>query len=412
MKGAAKPELQLIADGGQSVERALEGLIVLDLTQFAAGPYCTMLLADAGARVIKIEPPNGEPYRHEGPSLEGEDGSRTGSYFLRFNRNKESVVLDLKSTQGREAFKRLVRSSDVVVQNFKPETLERLGIDYPTLHDVNEKLVYASISGFGQRDVLPSPYWRWPAFAVVAEAMGGIMDQIGDANCPPHWSAVSLGDLYAGGLAVSGILMALIHRGRTGVGQHVDVSMMDCMVSLNERALFKYALTGVSTGRGTSASWAPFGAFRGDDGWVAIGVIGNSVWQNFCAAIDRPEFLEDPSLSTGPERVGQLDAVIAPAIHEWLIGKTSEQAAELLNERGVPAAPVHTAKEVFESEHVRARHMIVDVDYEGYGRHQVVGSPIKLSADPNPDVGKIPRLGEHTDEVLRTLAADHEDART
>jgi len=169
--------------------------VVLDLSQFAAGPYCTMLLGDAGARIIKVEPPGrGEPYRHEGPDLEGTDGSHTGGFFVRFNRNKESITLDLKSPRGIDIFKRIAKVADVVVQNYKPETVDRLGIGYSQLKDLNPGLVYASISGFGQPGVLESPYWRWPAFAVVAEAMGGVMDRIGDATCPPHWSGVSVGD--------------------------------------------------------------------------------------------------------------------------------------------------------------------------------------------------------------------------
>jgi CoA:oxalate CoA-transferase len=380
--------------------RALEDIVVLDLTQFAAGPYCTMLLADAGARVIKIEAPAGEPYRYEGPTLTGKDGSTAGGYFLRFNRHKESVVLNLKDPADFEHLLELARSADVVVQNFRPDTVERLGIGYAALREVNERLIYASISGFGHSDVMKSPFARWSAFAIVAEAVGGIMDQIGEPTCEPHWSGVSLGDLYAGGLALSGILMALIHRGRTGVGQHVDISMADCMISLNERSVFKYSVTGESPSRGTSPNWAPFGAFRASDGWLVIGVIGNAVWRNFCQALDRVDFLDDPRLKTGPDRGAHLEDLIRPAIDEWLGGKSTEEAAGLLNEHGVPAAPISTAEDVFKSPHTTAREMLVEVDYGGYGTHKVVGSPIKLSNDPIPRRAKVPMLGEHTDAVL------------
>jgi len=386
------------------VDKALEGVTVLDLTQFAAGPYCTMLMADAGARVIKIEPPGGEPYRHAGPQLDGADGSKTGSYFLRFSRNKESVVLDLKDQQDLGRFLDLVAGADILVQNFRPETLTRLGIDYASLSAVNERLIYTSISGFGQPDVLPSPYSSWPAFAIVAEAMGGIMDQIGDADCPPHWSAVSLGDLYAGGMAVNGALMALWQRARTGRGQHVDISMVDCMMSLNERSIFRYALTGIVPWRGSPPSWAPFGAFRTGDGWIAIGVIGDAVWKKFCLAIEAPELLTDERLATGANRGKNGDALVTPAVEKWLTGRTSAEAAAILNQRGVPAAPVCSAKDVVESTHTAARHMLVEVEYPNFGAHSVVSSPIKLSADPVPPRGHIPALGEHTDAVLAEFA--------
>jgi formyl-CoA transferase len=297
----------------------------------------------------------------------------------------------------------LVRSADVLVQNFRPATVAKLGIGYAAMREVNEGLVYASISGFGQPDVLPSPLAGLPAFAIVAEAVGGIMDQIGEAACPPHWSGVSLGDLYAGGIAVSGILMALLHRARTGYGQQVDISMTDCMISLNERAVFRYALTGVSPHRGTSPNWAPFGAFESEGGWLVIGVIGDPVWRHFCAAIGRPDLRDDPRLSTGPDRGRHLDDVIRPAIDKWLAGKSTQEAADLLNASGVPAAPIATAADVFASPHTRAREMLVDVAYEGFGTHKVTGSPIKLSADPNPTIAKVARLGEHTEAVLSGL---------
>jgi CoA:oxalate CoA-transferase len=392
----------------RAMPRALDDIVVLDLTQFAAGPYCTMLLADAGARVIKIEPPSGEPYRHEGPKIKGAGDSTAGGYFLRFNRHKESVILDLKDPGDFEHLLELARTADVLVQNFRPDTVSKLGIGYEAMRAVNERLIYTSITGFGNSDDLKSPFARWPAFAIVAEAVGGIVDQIGEPTCEPHWSGVSLGDLYAGGLAVGGILMALIHRGRTGLGQHVDISMADCMISLNERAVFKYSVTGESPSRGTSPNWAPFGGFRASDGWLVIGVIGNAVWRNFCLAIGRDDFLNDPRLSTGPERGAHLDDVLKPAIDAWLEGRSVEDAARLLNERGVPAAPISTAEDVFKSPHTAAREMLVDVEYDGYGMHKVVGSPIKLSNDPMPRKAKVPSLGEHTESVLRSLAASRE----
>ncbi|MHB8499730.1 MAG: CaiB/BaiF CoA transferase family protein [Candidatus Acidiferrales bacterium] len=385
--------------------RPLQDLVVLDLTQFGAGPYCTMFLADFGAEVIKIEPPDrGEAYRHEGPRLPGAVPPHDGGYFLRFNRNKQSVCLDLRHPDGRRVFEQLCRRADVLVENFKPESMGRLGLSYEHLAAINPRLVYASISGFGHADLLPSPLSKWPAFAVVAEAVGGVMDRIGDVTCEPHWSGVSLGDLYAGLLAFGGVLAAVHHRLSTGCGQHVDVAMADGMASLNERAIFLYNLLGEVLPRGSESHLAPFGAFLAEDGYVAIGVIGNAVFKRFCAAIGRPDLAEDPRLSDGELRAKHVGSLIRPAIAAWLKGKTKSEAAELLVAYDVPAAPVLDAKEVAESPHMEARHMLVEFDWPGSGRQRVVGNPIKLGADLDPPVIRPPLLGEHTDDILLRLA--------
>lgn len=384
--------------------RPLAGLVVLDLTQFAAGPYCTMLLGDAGARILKVEPPGrGDPYRHEGPDLRAPDGSTTGAFFLRFGRGKESVTLDLKSEAGRRIFERLVPRVDVLVENFKADTMDRLGLGYARLSEISPRLVYASITGFGHTDIYQSPYWRRPAFAIVAEAMGGVMDRIGDATCPPHWSGVSAGDLYAGGLALSGILMAICQRDRTGRGQHVDISMVDAMISLNERAVFSYSVANVVPVRGPEPDLTPFGAFRARDGYLVIGVIGSAVWSRFCQAIGRPELLEDERLASGLGRRRHLETIIAPAIERWLSDKTKSEATEILLAHDVPAAPIYDARDVVESPHVAARRMLVDVEYGAFGKFRVAGTPIKLGADAEPEPSAVPGLGEHTDAVLGEL---------
>ncbi|MFI5387717.1 MAG: CaiB/BaiF CoA transferase family protein [Fimbriimonadales bacterium] len=383
----------------------LEGVTVLDASHFAAGPYCSMLLADAGARVIKIEPPGrGEPYRSEGPILTSDSGVRQGSYFLRFNRSKESVTLNLNAERGKELFRSLVKAADVLVENFRPDTLDRLGLGYSTLREINPRLVYASISGFGHTDIDPSPYWQWPALAVVAEAVSGVMDRIGDAGCPPHWSGVSAGDLYAGGLAVGGVVMALYQRAVNGQGQHVDISMVDCMLSLNERAIFTYETTGEVLDRGGPEQIAPFGPFRAKDGYVAIGVIGDPIWIRFCNAIGRPELLEDDRLRDGTGRSRHMQGFLGPIIEEWLSHKGKVEASHLLLDANVPAAPVNNAAEAAESEHVIARRMLFDVEYPGFGTFKVVGSPLKMSGNPTRTVVTAPNLGQHTDTVLREFA--------
>ena len=384
--------------------RQLEDVLVLDLCQFAAGPYGVQVLADAGARVVKIERPGaGDPYRHEGPRLPG-GGPDDGIYFMRFNRNKESAALDLGAPGGRRAFERLVARADVLVENFKPDSLERLGYPYERLRELNPRLVYASVTGFGHADLLESPLWRWPAFAVVAEAMGGWMSVIGDADCRPHSSAISAGDLVAGIHAATGILMALHQRSATGEGQRVDVAMADSIAALAELPIFTYGATGHVTGREGSRNMAPFGAFPAADGHVAIGVIGDAVWRRFCDAIERPDLRDDPELATGRGRAAHLEDRVRPALEGWLRDRPKAEAAAYLAERQVPAAPVLDAREVTESPHFQARQMVLEFDYPGAGTFRASGNPIKLGADPSPPVRRPPLLGEHTDAVLRDLA--------
>lgn len=383
--------------------RPLDDLVVLDLTQFAAGPYGTQVLADAGARVIKIEMPGaGDAYRHEGPRLPNA-GPDDGTYFMRFGRSKESVAIDLARPGGRRAFEALVARADVLVENLKPGSLARLGLGWERLRELNPRLVYATVTGFGHPDLLPSPLSGWPAFAIVAEAFGGVMDVIGDAGCRPHGSGVSAGDLVAGLDAMIGVLMALHQRERTGRGQRVDVAMADAMTSMNERSVFAYSATGEVPHRGLEGHLAPFGAFRARDGWVAIGVIGQPVWRRFCDAIGRPDLVDDPDLATGNARARHFDRLL-PAIEGWLSGRTKQEAAAELAAANVPAAPILDAREVSESAHVAARRMLVEFDYPGAGTFRSVASPIKLGEDLDPPARRPPLLGEHTDAVLRELA--------
>jgi CoA:oxalate CoA-transferase len=384
--------------------RPLEDVIVLDLSQYAAGPYGVQVLADAGARVVKVElPGTGDPYRHEGPRLPG-GAPDDGSYFMRFNRNKESVAIDLREPDGRRVFERLLRRADVLVENFKPDSMQRLGYPYERLREINPRLVYATVTGFGHRDLLESPLWRWPAFAVVAEAMGGLMAVIGDADCRPHGSAVSAGDLVAGIHTALGILVALHQRSATGQGQRVDVAMADSIAAVAELPVFTYGATGRAPRRGGSRHMAPFGAFPAADGHVAIGVIGSAVWRRLCDAIERPDLRDDPELATGAGRAAHLADRIEPALEEWLRGRGKTEAAAYLAERQVPAAPVLDAREVTESPHFQARQMVLEFEYPGAGTYLAAGNPIKLGADPSPPVRRPPMLGEHTAAVLAELA--------
>jgi formyl-CoA transferase len=323
---------------------------------------------------------------------------------MRFNRNKESVALDLRKPGGRRALEALVRAADALIENFKPGSLERLGFGWERLQELNPRLVYATITGYGHRDLLPSPLSDWPAFAITAEAMGGMMDVIGDAGCEPHGSAVSAGDLVPGVEAALGIMIALHQRLRTGRGQRVDVAMADAIAALNERSVFTYNLTGEVPARGLERQIAPFGAFRATDGHVAIGVIGPAVWRRFAAAIGRPDLADDPELADGIARARNLESKLRPVIDGWLADRTKLEAATILCEAGVPAAPVMNARDITESEHFVSRRMLVEFDYPGAGTVRVAGSPIKLGDDLAAPVRRPPLLGEQTEAVLAGLA--------
>lgn len=398
------------ADDGSRDTRPLAGVVVLDLTQFAAGPYSTMLLADAGARVIKIEPPAGEPYRHEGtPLARAPDGSAVGSYIVRFSRDKQSVTLDLKTPGGCLALHAMARSADVLVQNFKPGTVERLGIDYPTLHEVNPRLIYASVTGFGEPDFLPSPYANAPAFAVVSEAMGGVMDRLGDATCAPHWSGVSLGDLFPGGLAVAGILMALIQRERTGVGQHVDIALADGMTSLNEKAISAYTVTGATPARGIDDDESSI-VVHAAGGWVLVVMNGDADVARICGLAGNPHVADGLPTRGSSGRHSFLAEVVAPVVQEWAGQRDVETVCDLLRDQCALVTKVFTTSDIVASEHTRAREMLIEVEYGPYGTHTVVNSPIKFSADPPRPRPRVHLAGEDTDAVLREFVLDEADA--
>jgi len=375
----------------------LDGLVVLDLSRYASGPSATQLLADHGARVIKLEPPTGDPFRSEGPA-EIPDG--VGGYFLRFNRNKESVVCDLTAPEGIEVLLDLVRKVDVIVENFKPGFLSSRGIAYEQLSEVNPRLILASISGFGSEDVLPSPDSGRAAFAVIAEAEGGIINRIGEPDCRPHWSGVSLGDLNAGTMTVVAILMALFRREKTGVGDHIDLAMTDVMIALNERAILMTSLTGSEPERGQASSMV--GPLPCADGYVVAGVVGRKRWAAVCDLVGGPDLVA----SLGTWRGEWMDFktnIVVPRIESWLADKTSEEAVGRLEAIGVPSGIVKNASQVISSPHARARHMMVDLEYPGVGKCVAVASPIVTLRSDRVAASGPPLLGEHTVSVLSEL---------
>ncbi len=379
----------------------LVGIRVVDATQALAGPFCTMLLADLGADVIKVEPPAGDMTRYGGPFTREDTDRAYGGYFASINRNKRSIVLDLKTEGGRHALLRLVEGADAFVENSKAGVMEQLGVGYETMRERNPRLVYAAIRGFGDPRTGTSPYLDWPAFDVVAQAMGGIVGITGTADGETFRCGPSIGDIYPATVAAMGITAALLHAARRGEGQFLDVAMYDAVLALCEAVVYRYSYTGqVShpTGNGHPAL-SPFDLFPTSDGACAVAAPTDKHWALLCEIIDRPELVDDARTRTNRERVANAPFV-REALSAWTSARTTEQVVATFGGR-VPVGPVQTADDIFEDPHVEARTMLVEVPQPDGSRPVVLpASPIKLTATPAGVYRRPPRLGEHTAEVL------------
>jgi CoA:oxalate CoA-transferase len=387
--------------GGDATQPPLGGIRVLDFTRFVAGPYATMLLADAGADVVKIEPPGGDETRQLDPMIDTPSGKASG-YFHRFNRSKRSVCVDFTTPAGRDVILRLVPSFDVVVENFRPGVLASLGLGYDVLKERAPRLVYCSISGYGHT---PSPHRDDPAFAILAEVSAGVVGRAMRADDPPVRLSAPLGDLFPASHAVSGICMALLQRERTGMGAHVDIAMHDALVSLNENAIGMSATTGnemLPAGRLSYA--APFGIFRAPDGYICIAVLGERVWQRFCAAIERSDLAEDEQLSSGTHRSAAMDGELGEIVEGWVASLPRDEAVRRLVDAGVPAGIVATPFDVIGSEQAEARNLLWDVPSYTGGVFRAVASPIRIGGGRFAEVGEVPAPGRDTEEVLTELA--------
>lgn len=380
--------------------QSLRGITVIDLTQIVSGSLTTMLLADFGAEVIKIEPLGGETYRHAGYPLKG-DGGETNLNILRFTRGKKSVEINLKSREGAQIFEDLVKQADVLVENFRPGVLARLGFPADRLEEINPDLVYASVSGFGHDDVLPSPYRDLPAYAILSEAMAGLTHLAGDAAGPPVWMGFAMADIFAGTLAFAGILIALRDRETQGTGTRVDIAMFDSSLLMNDLAMAYRSIVGETMGRGQYVLQSPWGPFQASDGYVIIAVLNPREWQALCSVIDRPDLAEDPGLATGIARSQAHDSVVRPAIELWTQQRSRSEAIDLLNRGGVPAAPVNTSDDLIRNPQVEARQMLQDVRTSELGTVRVVGNPIKVASSlVGGDLAQFASLGSDTREVL------------
>jgi len=379
------------------MSRPLEGIRVTGLEQYMAGPYCTMLLADAGAEVIKIERPGkGDPRRSIPPFIEKE-GHKKAAGFMGYNRNKKSLALDLRSPKGQEIYRKLITTSDVVVENLRPGSMDRQGLGYEDMRKLNPRLIWAVISGFGRMPGFTGPYSDRPAFDIVAEAMGGIMHQVGFEDRPPSWTIYGMADIYTGQVTAYGVMQALFARERTGEGQLVDSSMLDNMLALSEQALAVYSVSGQVTGRGRLRNVWPRGAFQTQDGYIALNVPDNIIWSRLCEAIGRPDLIEDERGKTGPAR-SENAGFLRPVIEDWLAAKTRSEAVDALNAAGVPTGPVYSSEDIFADPHVEARGMLMEIDGYKFAR-----SVPHLSSNPVLPAETAPLLGQHTRPILQEL---------
>ncbi len=385
------------------MNRPLTGIRVIALEQYMAAPYCSMLLADAGAEVIKIERPGtGDPRRSIPPFAEGENEEKKAGGFMAYNRNKKSFALNMRTDDGKKIYKELIKTADVVVENLRPGSTDKMGIGYNDLKEINPKLIYAAISGFGRMEGYEGPDSNRPAFDIVAEAMSGIMHLVGFEDKPPSWTIYGMADVYSGLCTSFAIMQALFMRERTGKGQFVDSAMLDNMLSLNERMAMLYSITGNEPHRGRLTHLYPRGAFKCKDGYLALNVPDDMVWSRLCISMEREDLINDERSKTGTARAGNAD-FLGPIIEAWLSQRTRAEAEKELNGNGVPVGSVYTAKDVFESEQIQKRKALVDIHDPEVGTYQFARGPVMLSDAPEIDTNPAPNLGEHTKDICLNL---------
>jgi crotonobetainyl-CoA:carnitine CoA-transferase CaiB-like acyl-CoA transferase len=375
----------------------LAGITVVDLTRVLAGPYCTMLLGDMGAEIIKIERPDGgDDTRGFGPPyLNGES-----AVFLSINRNKKSVTLNLKHPEGKQIFTQLVERADVLVENFRPGTMASLGFDYAAVSHLNPRLIYCSLSGFGQT----GPYADRGGYDTIAQAMSGIMSATGHPDMPPAKAGVPVADIGTGMFGAFGILCAYIARQRTGEGQHIDTSLFDTSIALSlmEAATFLAGGERPSPLGSTHRRNAPHGAFRTKDGYIAIAADSAHFWKRFCQILELESLLDDPRFKTNAERVANKH-LLQEVVEAVTITRQGRYWLEKLEAAEIPCGPVNTYAEVFTDPHVLAREMLTEVQHPVAGPVRMTGINVKLTKTPGALRLPAPTLGQHTSEVLRTL---------
>jgi len=382
----------------------LEGIRVLDLSRILTGPFCSMILADLGAEVIKVEMPwRGDDTRLWGPPfIKGES-----AYFLCLNRNKKSITLNLKNEKGREILYKLIQKCDVFLENFKPGVTKRLGVDYETISSINPRIIYCSITGFGES----GPYRDYPAYDIVIQGMGGLMGITGEPDRPPVRIGVAITDIGAGMYSAIAILSALIVREKTRKGQWIDVSLLDSTVSWMTYMAANYFATGIVPKRMGSAhpNIVPYQCFKASDGKYLTVAVGNDrIWKNFCEALGLENLVENPKFATNPKRVENRDKLI-PILEKVFLSKTRDEWIEILLKKGVPCGPVYTMDEVFRDPQVLHRKMLVEIEHPKVGKIKQIGIPMKFSETPGQIKAPPPLLGQHTEEILKNLLGYSEE---
>lgn len=371
---------------------------ILDLTRVVSGPFCTMMLADMGADVIKVEEPTtGDDTRAFGPPfMQGE-----AAYYLSINRGKRSLTLDLKHPAAPEIVRKLVENSDVFVENFRPGAADRLGFDFTTVSNWNPRIVYCSISGFGTS----GPERDRPGYDLVVQGESGIMEITGDPSGPPTKIGTSVADLVTGLYAAQAILLALRVRDQTGKAQHVEVAMIDALSSLLTFNAGIFFASGKSPSRRGNAhpTIVPYETFQAADGWINLAVANDTLWRKFCAACGWTEFVDDPRFATAPQRVRNRDTLV-PVVAALIAQQPRAYWVEVLNEAGVPCGQIKTVAEVCTDPAMIARGAIRDLPHPTIGTVRTIDTPIRFSAETAGPKRAAPLLGEHTREILETLA--------
>ena len=387
--------------GEKIMHRALEGIRVLDLSHVLAAPTATMFLADLGAEVIHVEHPRGDDAREYGPFVGPPDKNRSG-YFISLNRNKKSMVLDLKKAKGKEILRALIAVSDILVENFRPAAMSRLGFGWEELQKINPRIIYATISGFGH-DALPG-YASRPFYDMASQAYSGLMSITGPEGGPPCRVGSSIGDIIAGHHAVIGILAALMHRRKTGRGQHYDGSMIDSLFAILENAVVRYTISGeIPAPLGCRhPNITPFQDFKTKDAAIIVAIGNDALWIKFCEVVGREDLAQDVRFKTNPLRTENIGALI-PILGEILLGKTTREWSDVFESADLPYSPINSIKDICEDPHIRYRKMLVEIDQPVAGKMKIAGSPIRLSETPGDIYAPAPLLGQHSEEVLRNI---------
>lgn len=378
-----------------TAELPLKGIKVLDLSRVLAGPYCTMMLGDLGAEVIKVERPHaGDDTRHWGPPFVAGESA----YYLCVNRNKKSLTANMKTPEGVEIIKSLSKLSDILIENFKVGTLDNTGLEYRELSQENPGLIYCSITGFGQN----GPYKDKPGYDFMIQGMGGLMSFTGEPDGPPMKVGVAIVDITAGLFASSAILAALRHREKSGEGQYIDISLLDSVMAWLANVGSNYLVSGENPVRYGNAhpNIVPYEPFKTKTSYVALAVGNDQQWRAFCKLTGLEELAQDPKFATNAARVENRTELV-PIVAARMLSKKTEEWLHLLEEAGIPCGPINTLDRVFSDPQVKARAMIEEVPHPTAGTVKLVATPMKLSKTPCKTMLHPPLLGEHTDEILQ-----------